>query len=206
MRIDELITPRQNQVYQQLQDSYSMRDFLDRLVMYGFEVEKIGAGFYATVFSRPGSNDVYKLYTAKDTGYTRFLKYVMANQDNPHLPKIKGSPKQIKMPKNKNSLEGKDWILVRMERLDPHTDADPYFGRIKAVIDGLEYDTPDLLARRESAKGANFRYIANNYPDLLKVLVWIVDNNTQISRPDLHDENVMQRGDTVVIIDPYSDL
>lgn len=48
---------------------------------------ELGHGFYAHVYDRGKHHSVIKVYR-NDEGYSDFINYAKANQDNPHIPKI----------------------------------------------------------------------------------------------------------------------
>ena len=86
--------------YSQQRDSWKTK--LDDL---GFRM--IGEGFFGMVFSNPSLPYVLKIFTAQDHAYVTWLKYCLANQNNPHVPKFRG--KLVRL--------GGKVMAVRMEKL-----------------------------------------------------------------------------------------
>ena len=53
------------------------------------QVEKLGSGVSGMVFSNPADKfSVIKVY-ANDRGYSEWLKFMLANQDNPYVPRVR---------------------------------------------------------------------------------------------------------------------
>jgi hypothetical protein len=208
LQLDELTGYRGNSIYQVFQQSENMNDFLERLSTGGFDVKELGQGFFGAVFSKPGSKDVYKVFTEKDKGYLQYLQYVKQNQNNPHVPRIHGGLMRVQMPLNRHSFQSKGWIIVRMEQLSDMGPSFPDQGVMNMYIRShpsfnsasisaarkLDVMTPPEMARFE-----------RKYPELAEVLAWVAANgNRNGIKIDLHGDNFMFRGDTVVITDPFS--
>lgn len=209
LRLDELTGYRNNPVFQLFQQSKDIDSFVNALEESDYNVKKLGQGVFGVVFDKPGSRDVYKVFTARDKGYIDFLKYVKANQDNPHLPRIYGGIMRANMPLNDVSYQGKDWIIVRMEKLQP---AGKIYPDELDMARYMQYAPVQKPSEKEwSSKAHQLAAkkaweLKEEFPQLAEVLDWIVANQDESTGKylDLHDENIMRRGDTVVIIDPYS--
>lgn len=196
LRLDELTGYRENPVYQIFQNSHSVANFVYNLQKNSYDVTVMGEGFFAIVFERPGGRDVYKLFTAKDHGYLKYLQYVKANQHNPHVPKIYGGLMKLNMPMNSSSFQGREWYIVRMEKLKNYAGQHPSLNLMKRYIDDYP---PDFNSDQELIE---FR---DEYPELTEVLDWIARNRHKDGvNLDLHGQNVMMRGRDVVITDPFS--
>jgi hypothetical protein len=100
MRLRELIGYKNDPVYLALQGAYSLTDFLSKIRGLGYsrsiglKHELVGHGYYAGVFAKPDDPYVIKIYDF-DPGYEQYLKYVIANQTNPHVPKLRGRPVRL---------------------------------------------------------------------------------------------------------------
>ncbi len=142
----------------------------------------MGKGVAGVVFSKPGKNYVVKIFNTDDRGYKLWLAFCIANQGNPFVPKIYGKPTPI------NS----ELAAVRIERLIPSSG-----GAGTLAVGQLMY-----------------WYESGFYPEqwpqkfdpalrkpLIKVMSFL-DNSTDAL--DLHDGNVMFRGDQPVFVDPLN--
>lgn len=186
MKLHELTGIKQAQLdHGEIDDLGDIEALLDT---YGYEL--IGQGSSGYVFVSPSSKFILKVYSPNDRGYTTFLNYVMANQSNPHLPKLRGKP--FKFDKNGG------WIAVRMEWLNPITyHSDEYFD---TFVDYTDYivRSPRMGYNEFSRPMQDWIDEHQDYYDTLKSLskVW--------GEWDIHVENIMQRNDgTMVLIDPF---
>jgi hypothetical protein len=215
LRLDELTGYRENPVYHLFQQSTNLDNFATRLKVAGYDVKMLGKGVFGMVFTKPGSQDVYKVFTSKDQGYLDFLKYAKANQSNPHVPKIRGGLMRVKMPLNNASFQNKEFFIVRMENLQPlNNDQYPSVQDMRDYTLNLErvgrYDAdlnrrpvdPDEVAEWK----AHNKTLEEKFPQLAEVLNWIYENEepSRDKSIDLHRGNIMQRGPVKVIIDPFS--
>lgn len=211
LRLDELTGYRGNPIYKLFQEARDIDTFARRLEESGYDVKKLGQGVFGIVFEKPGGKDVYKVFTARDKGYLSFLKYAKANQDNPHLPRIYGNIMRVEMPLNNIRSQGKDWIIVRLEKLQPSDDAYPDEHQIGNYLQFTPMPSPEEIEELDNNGLLDMEMemaleFQREYPQLAEVLDWVNANANRVQgiHIDLHDENFMQRGDTVVITDPYS--
>ena len=187
MKLNELKGIKDDLVYQLLRDSDTLYEFSQSLRQNGFDGEKlIGAGYYAMVFARPSDQYVLKIFE-NDPGYLHFLKFVKNSSSNIHLPKIKGRPIRL----------NKRFTMIRIERLEHANDSQlDYNYVIKQYSRELRRDILD----------SDNRYILKaEYPELLDTIDTLYQSikNTNINL-DLHEENVLYRGNIPVITDPFS--
>lgn len=206
LRLDELTGYRSNPIYQLFQNSADMDEFLEQLSAGGFDVKELGAGYYGAVFDKPGSKDVFKIFTADDKGYTMFLDYAKRNQHNPHVPRIYGGIMKVKGPRGPESGHGHDWIIVRMEKLSERgpkeigVDVLQQYLKAQPTYNNRRPSVYDLIMSKN--KVAEFEA---KFPQLAEVLQWVAANgNRNGITIDLHGDNFMFRGNTVVITDPFS--
>lgn len=156
-----------------------LESIVTKLNELGYKKYSIGQGFYARVYARPQDDYVIKIFR-QDRGYTRFLQYINTNRNNPYVPKLRG--KIIKLPNNFN--------LVRIEKLN-FIPLD-LFNQIK-FADVYPQDKEE---------------INKSYPgllDFIRELKEIAQYSGKTVHFDLHRNNMMMRGDTPVITDPFSD-
>lgn len=72
-----------------------------------YKFSKIGEGFYAIVYKHEQYPFVVKVWRP-DEGFDTWLKFVIANQNNPYVPKVKGKPVRI---------SGTNFKAIRLEYL-----------------------------------------------------------------------------------------
>lgn len=183
----------------------TLNQFIEKHGVKAFE------GGQATVITR-GSH-VWRVWF-DDPGYERFLKYVESHKGNKHLPKIlskvREEPTQFKrMPK------GKTIKYVKIEQLE-----DPGLSILTDALDTLYYassapsklpDTVEELAEfsmtlkvqpHSDAEHEEIRdeILANK--DFFKVVLDLMKHH---NANDLTSGNIMLRGSTPVITDPFKD-
>lgn len=114
------------------------------------------------------------------------MRYAIKNQNNPNVPKIKGNILRI----------NDETFAVRMEPLKPWTVAgDPKLKHLSKLTSNI-YDSLDDLSK------SNRIWLKNNYPGVLKILV---DMDAAGDAFDLHEGNIMLRGNVPVLVDPVYD-
>ena len=148
-------------------------DYWDILNNAGYRL--IGQGGQGDVYQKPGKDYVLKIFSSRDYAYQDFLKLVMEHE-NIHFPAVKG-----KLVKVTNSI-----YAVRLEPLTPCTS--------KTAIDNIRaYLYQNMDARQ--------KLWFEDKNDLAEALDLIRFNLTDHGF-DIHSENVMMRGNDLVIIDP----
>lgn len=159
-------------------------EYLAKLKQYGFTLAG-EPGLSGAVFHKEGYPYVLKIF-GFDEGYLDWYKYCKANQDNPYLPKIKGG-----LVKLEKKIFG-----VRLEPLVFKSDdiQRACYKELRAIIGNTVSGQPS------SIKDGEYEYFDND-PALFKVIKAIRKlraGNTL----DIHEDNIMWRGDQVVITDP----
>jgi len=192
MRLRELIGYKNDPVYLALQGTHGLPDFLLKIREMGYsrsiglKHKLVGHGYYAGVFAKPDDPYVIKIYD-NDPGYERYLKYIIANQTNPHVPKLRGRPVRL----------GNSIRIVRMEKLIPNTTTEQeeiYKSIINYIADHGKHYQYALI---------NQKNIENKFPKLLPLLDELAENKEIL---DLGKQNIMFRGNIPVITDPYADF
>jgi hypothetical protein len=169
-----------------------------KLLKHGFEM--LGDGTFGSVWQHPNLNYVLKLYDEADIGYAKFVELARKHQDNPHFPKFRGLPVTLVPGIRALRLEMlSPWEYVRT---DPDHIATDWFLR---YIDEPKWR--DYLSNMTDEKlKSHIEHFIKKWPDFLhaiELLANVVSTNSAIDF-DLHDENIMQRGDCPVIIDPFA--
>ena len=155
--------------------------FKEYLESQGFKI--LGWGNFGVVFSNPSDPWVYKIFSL-DSGFLYYIKWVMANQQNPNVPKTKGDLIKI----NNNTY------AVRMEKLTKINPGDEQSGDDNTLIKIL--DPIDTLSDIPNNK---LQWIRTNYPGIYSILEYIGKTKYKF---DFTTANMMYRGGTLVIVDP----
>lgn len=179
-----------------------LADYLKRLVK-SHNVKQLGGGAYSQVFQHPEfGNVITKVYTAKDTKYARYLKWVMSNQNNPYVPQI------IEQVKYK-SPTGDAYNIVFMEKLEPVKRARQYMDAWLGAFEGITkeeetglYDA--IKAMNMVAMFSQLRKLIPKYGDEDLKKVWNHIKTFGARSMDLHPGNVMLKGKQLVITDPVA--
>ena len=160
----------------------------------------LGSGNYANVYAKPGANHVIKLFGHSDLAYPKFIELVQSNP-NPHFPKFKG-----KMMKVTN-----DYYAIQMERLSPLPADAKAYSNIDAGSSTIGYALNDYT--RQAAGLPNNDLSANLIPTIMdeleKTQSGIKEACSLIASLsgvvyDIHKNNLMLRGNTLVITDPVA--
>lgn len=194
MRISEILT--ETSTLQELSIPPTMGKAMRVLQDAGYE--HMGAGNFAEVYAKPGADHVIKLFGFSDLAYPKFVRLAQSTS-NPHFPKFRG--KMMKVTK--------DYYAVRMEKLNPIPEGAMAYSGINMSSANLGYAMNDYVRLKKG--------LGNNYtpPDKIKTIM----EELEISQPgiteacdfiagmtdaypDIHKNNLMLRGKTLVIIDP----
>lgn len=181
------------------------------LAKYGFK--KLGGGSFVNVYTHPNMDYVLKVFHKLDYGYLAFLRYVLANQGNPTLPRIIGIPKKLNTNRGPGTTSHSigEWYFVRMEKLEPLdiSIASDFFGGMvqfasRMAMNRVRTDDPNPKLAPGTLK--RIRAWEAQHPDLAETIRGIrelIPDSDKFGF-DLHDENLMRRGDQIVITDPLS--
>lgn len=149
------------------------------LKQYGWNI--LGAGSYARVYANPTKDYILKIFV-NDPGYQTWLKFMIENQHNKFIPKIKGKPVSVFQDK---------MFAVRMEKLKPHKS-------IKA-LKLFNEDYEQWFVNPASVKIQD--------KDILDIFKFLkkVQGKHKFAVTDIHHENIMERSDgQLVLIDPLA--
>jgi len=149
----------------------------------------MGEGAFGAVYEKEGYPWVFKVFHG-DPAYLDFLRYAIAHQNNPHVPKFKGKPFKI---------DDKTYA-IRMEKLYEWTSYFDLMGHTKSLMYAVSSwrppVSPDQEAVFKSRGAAGLIPVLNNLAQLC---------GSKNYRLDLHHGNIMRRGNTIVIVDPLVD-
>ena len=144
----------------------------------------LGSGAFGRVWGLPNGK-VLKSFI-KDKGYQIFLDFIRKNPGNPHLPRVY----------YRGHWAGRNVVL--MEKLEP--------------TENLGYETKNMLGSEVRSMGReNYQVKPWLNPVMFtEQLTETVQQLYEIYRTtpsltlDLHDANMMMRGETIVITDPFA--
>lgn len=168
-----------------------------------YRIKVLGVGGQGVVFDI-GNNQVLKLFYKADICYIRFVRMVLQNP-SPYFPKYFEGIRKVK---------GFDWYGIKMEKLQPIS-----FSFLKKYENFLALmlsepklsDSAVISEYFSSGRGLDSvddrEQILQEYMiDITPEQARIVDLLSQVSggcNIDIHHENVMRRGNQLVITDPY---
>jgi hypothetical protein len=155
---------------------------------HGFK--KLGTGKYGIAYENPNLSYVLKIFDLADTGYLNFVSLVLANS-NIHFPKFIGKPMKI----------SNDLMAIRMEKLEKNSDGWKLFKEylnhfmIGKILPSYKYNetTEEIIDK-----------FGQSMIDALNLITTITPKNEFTLTFDIHPGNVMHRGNTPVIIDPFT--
>lgn len=193
MRINELTPYRRDPNYKKARDIFAdpesglpprrkskLNQLTAWLEQHGFK--NLGQGSFGAVYEKPGYPWVFKVFN-RDPAYLYFLKYAMAHQSNPHLPKIRGL---IKIDDNT--------YVVRMEKLTQiPMGSEPANSLLKQI---------HMMDSYGDLSDKQVEWIKNTLPGVHQFFMSFPLSGYEY---DIHYENLMMRGNTIVITDPLYD-
>lgn len=179
-------------------------------------------GVYGIVLSHPEWDHVLKLFP-KDDCYMDFLKFCKTHS-SPHLPKVIKGPIELTpffLDKNEQPVKNliSKYHAVKLEKLAPfpkEQGTEMYNAAFIICTDGNLH-----AAYRQALKDGNVDAVLKSYTDAYKehgrvtnlkkyksfldMMVKALDSMDKGKcKPDVHIGNLMLRGKTIVIVDPYS--
>jgi len=175
-------------------------DWHEVMIQHGFR--SMGHGSFGTVWEHPRLPYVLKVFAARDRPYIDWIATARQHSDNPHIPRFI-SPRLVRINHNV--------VAVRMERLSP---PDSIASRLMWVTDDivtfskLENCTPRQLIKKHGLDTFDtvFASYIQTHPKFLDAITIISEFIATTGHyPDLHDKNIMLRGDVAVFTDPVYD-
>ena len=161
---------------------------------YGFT--HLGSGSYGSAYEHPSYPWVFKVFKHDDP-YLSFFKYARRNQNNPNLPRIKGSYIRI----------GGDAYAVRLEKLTPIT-TEQYKNIMKLVnlfsYEIMKSNNDDVDTVQDI--DPNTKKLIQKYYGIYEITNALYNSEIFGSDPllDLRHSNIMMRDDVPVFIDPVA--
>ncbi len=168
-------------------------------------------GAYALVLEPPDKDYVYRAWT-NDKGYDKFLEYVRANE-NKYLIKLIGKTVKLPLFFKHNSSMPESINVQRIEKLVPiksrlviETISScnlflQKFAKPNAKFDDMVYDAVNSTHDHEELVQEFMLDNKSFFQEYLKIGLWAKSQSTL--GIDMHANNVMLRGNTFVITDPF---
>lgn len=163
------------------------------LVQKGFT--PLGRGSYGEVYLPPGKDYVLKLIEADDVAYLGFIRNAKSS-GNVHFPRVIGSP--VKVAEFVNA--------VRLEPLQKwtRTGSDEDEALVWFTWAAQKPDWKSLLDKPNMDRHRRIvSELLQKHPDLEKAMELLRTWKKPGYDWDLHPNNIMMRGGTPVIIDPW---
>ena len=205
----------------------NLDEYNEMLLQNGWK--RIGAGSYGVVYEKQGLNYVIKVYN-NDRSYSAYLDFILENQNDPHLPKIR----KVFVPYGSVS-DGPDYGAIAIEKLKPVTNTHWRFSlvyRLKHAMEDIRVNNlsfEEFLEKvHEKTKNNLLEIIqySNNtirYKKQLRRLDYFIESNLPLLKSfyklkkfleemnltvyfDLHEGNFMIRPSTgeIIITDPIA--
>ena len=200
MRVDELTF---SQARELRTGSLMPGEIKAKLQDWGFELA--GAGMYSEVWHSSSGNVVVKISKGKpDRCWMIFAQYARQNP-NPHLPKIG----KISTPR----IDNTEYFIVFLEKLD---NFDPrHYNLTQGQWGSMIHDAHIAMMDGDWERIYNSSDVDPEYEDYFlyrdkipqsfwKTVNTLYHNLPEGCGPDMHFGNIMARGNTPVIIDPYA--
>lgn len=181
----------------------TVADFLNRKIAAGEITVRWGS--FSFVVIPENADHVYKVWT-HDDGWWEYLEYINDHSDNEHLLKIESRLKKIKFTFKRPQDFDADLYVAKIEKLQELETNEEAYEQVKALMLFLrkhnihkltKEDVPSIqewILKNQSVKPPAASFI-ETVIDVLKSSI--------ISDSDFHTGNVMLRGKTLVITDPY---
>lgn len=166
----------------------TIKAILQELIANG-KIE-VNSGLMAVTIAPKDKPYVYRIWT-QDRGYELFLEYLEENPDNPHLVKVLSPVRELTI--NYLGTKKVDVKVVKLEKLTPLSPEERRFME--------EY--LQTMRRVWSFSGKKPTYITKKFEQTVNAIMGEDVGNAAFE--DLHEGNVMKRGKTMVIIDPFAD-
>ena len=187
MRISELLT--ESEILDEI--SRPKRSEAHNILMNaGYEM--LGYGIFANVYAKPGENGVLKLFDSEDEAYQKFVYMAMSNP-NPHFPKFKGKMMKIT----------DEYYAIRMEKLTPLPDTPDtasYAKKISAYVKLIQNKSGRIRSDADELI-SDIDEIEKEQPGI-KYACNMIGNRFKEEIIDIHNDNIMLRGNILVITDP----
>lgn len=166
---------------------------------------KVRNGSFAFVVIPTDTDYVYKVWT-HDDGWWEYLEYIGDHPGNEHLLRTKGRIKKIKFTFKRPEDFDTDLHVVKLEKLaELETDPEAY-GQVKGLMLFLRKHNVHKLTKDDIPKIQEWirekEFVEPPPASFIETTIDVLQSAV-ISIGDFHTGNVMLRGKTLVITDPY---
>lgn len=168
-------------------EDQGFKEFEGLLRDKGFKL--LGHGQYGTVFTHPSLPYAIKVFSDAG-GYSTFVNYCTNNSHNEHLPKFRGKIIRI----------NEDYAFCRLEIL---TSVSTQQAAMMDDISNIVSTTGKSLNWRRLMDCFDSSYAEHGFTESMFQTIVSLARISYVHY-DLHGENIMRRGDTIVIIDPFT--
>ena len=184
MRIDELTFSQARSL--KPEKVGSVADVKKSLQNFGYELA--GKGLYSEVYQKAGSNVVVKVNAGQlDKCWVKFAEIAKQNKSDQHLPKIG----RIMVSKD-------DYMIVFIEKLNDQPTGSGGF------VDEQVLSEIDFSVLVEKPKEEIIEEFGPTIGEDLIETILMLDDARGSCNWDLHPGNIMWRGNTPVITDPWA--
>lgn len=183
--------------------SVDIADFLNAGIRDG--KIKVRSGNFAFVVIPTDADFVYKVWT-HDQGWWEYLEYLNDHPGNEHLLKVKSRIKKIKYTFKRPQDFDTDLYVLKLEKLQELETNDEAFKQIDAFMLYLNYNNVHGLTKDDVPRIQKWILEKHNVqPPPASFIETVIDvlKSSVISDHDFHSGNVMLRGNTLVLTDPY---
>ena len=155
--------------------------------------KKKGEGVFSSVYADDSHKVVIKINKGViDNSYIKFANFCR-KENSPHLPKL-GKIRKFD-----------DYYVLAMEKLETSNSSDfkdmcSWIGKVSIVIGRSLKTKQDIL---DAEIPAVYESQRDGIIKIIKDMKSLLDSDINF---DLHDENIMLRGNTIVLMDPISSL
>jgi hypothetical protein len=153
----------------------------------------LGSGAYANVYHKQGKPYVLKVFTVFDTAYLAYVNLVQQHP-NIHFPKFYGKLIRV-TPK---------YYAIRTEYLDKYDEIADKDRSVAVIGRYLFYCAQPPRKQDQQEKFDVATQWMEERPSLKEACDLIAKNLLPKFNEDIHRNNVMMRGDTIVLTDPVS--
>lgn len=190
--------------------------YIARLVK-SLGIKQLGTGYYGKVFQHPVYHNVAVKIYLKDPAYDAYIKWCLENQGNKYIPRIIDVVQYVDKDTPTHRL-GAKYKIVFFEKLSKalaEKIKEAVREIVKKVLDA-GFDITDSGTRNgkfftSCTKFGDFYYDdwrsiakAKIDPDLTAFAEFMASSRSSPRRLDMHNANVMLRGNQIVFTDPVS--
>lgn len=170
--------------------------------------KKLGNGSFAAVFGKPGLSYVIKVPFYRDRPWMKYAEYCMTHRNNPHVMKVSflkeetsthffiAAIERLKNFPNYGGMSMADYAVDYIEQLSNGH-------KPKEIMQRIEKRAKEMLGHTGTMNKQESNWLLKVLMPQIPALAKVVMDLKNIDHLDLHQGNIMMRGKTIVIIDPW---